>query len=269
MGEGGDAIFDIPSQVVIDVARWQPERLDDEVLTRASIYNIDPNALLAYAKNNVTVSLADNLANAAAFIRDPARQRRASPWLSLPPRRVVEWFSPEIREELALRLETTAYECNLPAEVGVADYIARTGVYSSGFVHRYMREAAQREGTVAHAPLLDEPVMRACLDTPAFMRSDPRRFKKVLGDAFAGVLPDSLVRRASKGAYNGEFYQGLRVHNGAIRSLLKDSRLTALGILHSTAVAAELSTLQTGAEGAGPNLMRAVVAERWLRSRDL
>lgn len=267
-GEGGDAVFGIPPQVIIDIARWQPERLDDEIFTRASIYNTDPNALLAYAQLNIDVTFSDNLVNIAAFLRNPAT-RPASPWISLPPRRVVEWFSQDIRDELAARIETLAYRYDMPAEMGVADYIARTGVHSSGFVQRYLRKAGYKAGTAVHAPLLDGQVVSACLDTPACVRSDPRRFKKILGDAFNYVLPASLVRRSSKGAYDGEFYRGLRRARNPIDTLLAGSRLAALGVLRSTAVAAEIARLHTGADGARPNVVRAIVAEQWLHSREL
>lgn len=266
MGEGGDAILDLPPQVVIDVAKWQPENLDHEVLTRARIHRHDPNKLRDYALRNVDVSLAENLAGLAAFLRNPT-SIPASPWVSLPPKHVVQWFSPEVRHELAARMEAAAQTCHIPESMGIADFIARTAVHNSGLIHRYMRVAAESVGTTAHAPLLDDAVVKACLDTPAFERSDPRILKGVLREAFDGILPTSLLARTSKGAYNGEFHKGIRQNTKRIHTLLQRSQLTAMGILDSNAVSVEVAQLELGVKSAAPFVTRAIMTEQWLRAR--
>jgi asparagine synthase (glutamine-hydrolysing) len=90
-------------------------------------------------------------------------------------------------------------------------------------------------------PLLAQPVMELCLAIPTWLWVAEGRERAVARHAFAGALPDTIVRRRTKGtmtAYCGEIF--LR-NRPVLRELLLDGGLAREGIVDRAAAEAALA----------------------------
>ena len=119
-----------------------------------------------------------------------------------------------------------------------------------------------------HAPFLDDEVIRAALSVPATRRADPWSYKPLLRAAMAGLVPDEVLGRRTKGDYSAESYCGARAAASALRELLRDSRLAELGVIEPAAVGTALDRMTAGvAVPLGP-LTMVLATESWLRNAD-
>ena len=81
-------------------------------------------------------------------------------------------------------------------------------------------------------------------------------------------MPSEVLGRRTKGDYSAEAYCGARAASGALRVLLRDSRLAALGVLDPTAVRDAIDRMIAGvAVPLGP-LHMVLATEVWLRIED-
>jgi len=83
-----------------------------------------------------------------------------------------------------------------------------------------------------------------------------------------GLVPGEVLARRTKGDYSAETYRGARDAASALRHLLNDSRLAALGVIDPTAVGDALDRMTAGvAVPLGP-LNMVLATESWLRAHD-
>lgn len=145
--------------------------------------------------------------------------------------------------------------------------LARLGADTTGW-----RQIASTEyGIDLVAPYLDNEVIRACLAIPADQRGAPGRYKPLLNTAFtgAGVLPDFVLTRTTKGGFNALAYAGLRENTPVLLDLLgPSSRLAAAGLVTEQPIARMLARAAAGQPTAQGALHLAVAAEVWLRQAD-
>ncbi len=138
------------------------------------------------------------------------------------------------------------------------------GVRSAAAAQRFLRTLGDRIGVAVHALYLDDAVVGALLDRPE-PRPDPARAKPQLADAVAGLVPDEVLTRRTKGAYQAEEYAGARAARREIAGLLRDSRLADLGVVDPAAVTTTLTRLNAGAQIPLSALGRLIALEVWLR----
>ncbi|MER8234320.1 asparagine synthase-related protein [Streptomyces sp. NPDC094049] len=115
-----------------------------------------------------------------------------------------------------------------------------------------------------HAPLLDNRVVDLCHAVPGWERSRPGQFKPLARAAFAGLVPDVLLKRTTKTAFTGSLFDGLRAHAPALRRVLAGSVLVQAGLLDEQKVR---NALDAGARGEPVPLAALhalVVTEIWL-----
>jgi asparagine synthase (glutamine-hydrolysing) len=108
-------------------------------------------------------------------------------------------------------------------------------------------------------------VIRAALSISPSVHADPHAYKPLLSAAMAGLVPGEVFDRQSKGNYAGEDYAGARRSAAAIRGLMQDSRLAALGIIEPAAVQVSLDKMIAGISVSLGPLNMLIATELWLR----
>jgi len=85
-------------------------------------------------------------------------------------------------------------------------------------------------------PLLSQPVMEACLKVPTWMWISDGRNRAIARAAFAGILPDGILNRRSKGSYTGYLAAVYARNKVLIRQFLEDGQLCAHDLLDRAAL---------------------------------
>ncbi len=184
---------------------------------------------------------------------------------------VADWMPTETRQALADALEGAA-EADVPRPASLAAWTERQDLHRVAADVVGLREIGWEQGVDIATPYLDTAVIRACLAVPAAQRGAPTRYKPLLAEAFqgCGVLPPSVLERATKGGMDGPAYQGLITHAALLRDLLgPDSQLACLGLLEPAGPEAMLRRAERRQPTALSALHAAVAAEVWLRQLDL
>lgn len=81
------------------------------------------------------------------------------------------------------------------------------------------------------APLLSQPVVELCLSIPTWQWVHAGRDRAVARAAFAGILPDLLVNRTTKGSPSGFVRRVYEAQGHIARELLIDGKLVAAGLI--------------------------------------
>jgi len=88
-----------------------------------------------------------------------------------------------------------------------------------------------------HFPLLSQHVMEACLNVPSWMWIADGQNRAVARQAFAGLLPQGILDRRSKGSYTG-YMAAVYMHNRLrIREFLEEGQLCAHDLVDRHALA--------------------------------
>lgn len=126
----------------------------------------------------------------------------------------------------------------------------------------------QLHGISLHNPFTDAAVVDAALAVPGPLRSGPGDYKPLLRQAMAGLLPETVTARRTKGDFTPDQYRGLRTHLQALTRLV-DGELAARGLIDPARYRALLTRAAAGAPGIGFHQLNPVLAtEVWLRALD-
>ncbi|MET9148337.1 albusnodin/ikarugamycin family macrolactam cyclase [Streptomyces sp. NPDC004042] len=126
-------------------------------------------------------------------------------------------------------------------------------------------QLADSLGVALHNPYFDGAVLDAVVSAPIEQRYSARRYKPMLADTFADLLPDAHRKRAAKGLFVGDFHHGLLVNRHRWLTL-SDGRLASLGLIDPAPLRAALHSASLGVESVWPPLLAAVSAETWLEA---
>ncbi|MFF2021297.1 albusnodin/ikarugamycin family macrolactam cyclase [Streptomyces sp. NPDC058171] len=137
---------------------------------------------------------------------------------------------------------------------------------------RYVGRTAATENQLAtefgvemHNPFTDARILDSVLAVPADERWSAHHYKPLLVDVVRNLLPDSVVRRGTKGRFAADHHHGLRANLG--RALdLADGHLAGLGLVRPAVLR---SLLRRGALGVDIpwGLIEPVLGtELWLRA---
>lgn len=126
-------------------------------------------------------------------------------------------------------------------------------------------QLADSLGIALHNPYFDGAVLDAVVSASPEQRFSARRYKPLLADTFADVLPEHHRRRAAKGVFIGDFHQGLRVNLRRVLGLA-DGRLASLGIINPAPLRATMHAAALGARTVWPPVLSALAAEAWLEA---
>ncbi|MEQ3552595.1 albusnodin/ikarugamycin family macrolactam cyclase [Pseudonocardia nematodicida] len=124
----------------------------------------------------------------------------------------------------------------------------------------------QLHGISLHNPFTDPRVVDAALVVPGPLRAGPGDYKPLLRRAMAGLLPETVTARRTKGDFTPDQYRGLRRHLQALTGLV-DGELAARGLIDPIRYRALLTRAAAGAPGIGFHQLNPVVAaEVWMRA---
>jgi len=116
-------------------------------------------------------------------------------------------------------------------------------------------------------PLLSQPVVEACLRTPAWMWIAGGRNRSVARAAFADQLPAPILDRRSKGsfaAYSGAVY---RRSKQGMRTFLLDGQLRERGLLDVPALEAYFDAELAARDTSFMRIFALCMVENWVRNR--
>lgn len=178
---------------------------------------------------------------------------------------VVTWLPLEVRRELANRARAAA-DAGLVDDRPMSVRRAWDEVREFGAYQAELTAQLEATGLPAHAPLLDNAVVRACLSVPPHQLHSLSVQKPLLGAALRGLVPEYLLRRPTKGAYDSNAYTGVRRNAITLRALLENSVLAREGLLALSPARAELARIVAGAPGRLASLEAVVTTELWLNA---
>ncbi|MGW8975109.1 albusnodin/ikarugamycin family macrolactam cyclase [Streptomyces platensis] len=228
-GDGGDNLFLSTPAHLASLARtgnWV--RMLGDARDWARLRRQSPRPLIAAALRG----------NAARIGRSDFGRPR---WLAAPAPRVSAPTGPNANMALVAELRTVARSAY--SEIQLADAL----------------------GVALHNPYFDGAVLDAVVSAPIEQRYSARRYKPMLADTFADLLPDAHRRRAAKGLMVGDFHLGLRVNRRRVLGLA-DGRLAALGLITPVPLRATIQAAALGAETIWPPLLSVLAAEVWLEA---
>jgi asparagine synthase (glutamine-hydrolysing) len=128
-------------------------------------------------------------------------------------------------------------------------------------------QLADAVGIELHNPYFDAAVLDAVVSASAEQRFSARRYKPLLADTFADVLPEAHRMRAAKGVFAGDFHRGLRTNLRRVLELT-DGHLAALGIIDPAPLCATVHAAALGAQTQWPPLLATLAAEAWIRAAE-
>jgi asparagine synthase (glutamine-hydrolysing) len=128
-------------------------------------------------------------------------------------------------------------------------------------------QLADAVGIELHNPYFDAAVLDAVVSASAEQRFSARRYKPLLADTFADMLPEAHRMRAAKGVFAGDFHRGLRTNLRRVLDLT-DGHLAALGIIDPDPLRATVHAAALGAQTQWPPLLATLAAEAWIRAAD-
>jgi asparagine synthase (glutamine-hydrolysing) len=114
-------------------------------------------------------------------------------------------------------------------------------------------------------PLVSEPLITACLKTPAYMFGAGGVQRGLARQAFADLLPRSVLERRTKGGNTRLWVQVMLRHLPLLKELLLEGKLASAGYLNRALLE---KTLQPTALTTNPDfapLVNCITAEMWLQ----
>lgn len=228
-GDGGDNLFlSAPTHLASLARRGHWLRMLGDAMDWARLRRESPRPLIAAA-----------LRGNAAHIGRAVRPR--PPWLnvSVPDVGTPTGTDPDTAFVASLRtVARSAY-----AEIQLADAF----------------------GVALHNPYFDGAVLDAVVSAPLEQRYSAHRYKPLLADTFADLLPEAHRMRSTKGVFVGDFHQGLRVNLRRVLGLA-DGRLASLGLINPAPLRATIHAAALGAQTVWPPLLAALASEAWLEA---
>lgn len=175
------------------------------------------------------------------------------------------WLTARARTELTDFLHARAVDTDFPHDWLVSDFAVRGDLAAGAANLRYTRAVAESLGIELHCPYLDSDILRICLSVTASRRAALSVAKPLLRTALAGLVPDQVLRRATKGDYSRELYIGLRRAETELRALLHAPLSADLGLVEPGPLLAVIDRASAGLPVPWPGLSRFLAAELWLR----
>lgn len=228
-GDGGDALFlSAPAHLARLTRQGRWLRMLGDAMEWARLRRQNPRPLIVAALRG----------NAGHIGREP---RPKPSWLSVP--------APDPSPPAG-----TAAHTSLVASLRNAARSAHSEIQLAGAL-----------GVTLANPYFDGAVLDAVVSSPAEQRYSARRYKPLLADTFADLLPEAHRERAAKGMFASDFHQGLRLNLGWVLAST-DGRLSAEGVINPVPLRAAIHAAALGAPTVWPPLLAALAAEAWLEA---
>ncbi|MGK5545964.1 asparagine synthase-related protein [Streptomyces sp. URMC 127] len=267
MGGGGDELFTALPPHLHDYVRSHPLAAWARIRTHRAFQHWPLWQLLRQLADRRTfgqwmAAWADSLTEPEPPPPVPGRRAPSTAWGA--DLRMPSWATPDaVRAVQSLLREAAETAEPLAPRRGqhAALMCAQTGARGV----RQLDHVFSREGPAYAAPYLDDSVLEAALAIRVPERSTPGRYKPVLGAAMEGIVPDSVLRRQTKGEYSVDFHVSLRRNRAALVELFDDSQLARAGLIDTAAIRTNLLGVHPDPAALRP-LSPSLGAEIWLRS---
>ncbi|QKW21107.1 asparagine synthase [Kitasatospora sp. NA04385] len=234
-GDGGDSLFMPPPAHLVDLARsGRLLRLARDAQTWARLYRTSPWKAVA------------------SVVGDHGGTAVPMPWLTT--------------NTLDLAASATAPH-SYTGGLGHADRLLLQEARYVGRTAATENQLAAVHGIAMHNPFTDTRVVESVLAAPAADRWSARRYKPMLSDAVAGLLPPSVLGRGAKGIFTADHHQGLRANQSAVLDLV-DGHLAALGLLRPAALRSLLRNAALGVDVPWGLIEPVLGTELWLRAAE-
>ena len=125
----------------------------------------------------------------------------------------------------------------------------------------------RRGGAISLAhPLLAQPLLELCLQIPSWFWMRGGRDRAVARDAFADLLPPSVLKRRTKGSLQGLFYRSFTRLRKQILELLMTGELKAARIIDTETILAVVDGANPVSDDAQLRISEMIALELWLQS---
>lgn len=114
-------------------------------------------------------------------------------------------------------------------------------------------------------PLMAQPVMELCLNTPTAMLTRGGRDRALAREAFARRLPSVITSRRTKGSLGGYYARTVAESLSFLRPFLLEGRLSQLGLIDVARLDPLLTREQLAVRGDYPSILFTAVVEAWVR----
>ena len=140
----------------------------------------------------------------------------------------------------------------------------------AGFVHHLSMHGGSLRAEAADLlhPFLSQPVMEACLATPTPVLTLGGHDRMLGRRAFADRLPETILRRRSKGELGAYFARSVIAAADPLRTHLLEGRLAAAGLLDRRAVESALEPDHLVVAGFSPDITLLAALEGWAQAWD-
>jgi asparagine synthase (glutamine-hydrolysing) len=269
VGEGGDLVLTAPHNYLLDLARQR----HFDVLWRhcaawARLRFRSPMGLFKHVLRLAWIGRREGMLRFAASLEAAPASRRQS-WEH---ETVTSWGAPSCdwlaapaRNALVDHLRFTGEEPD--RGFGAGDRATMGQLRSANRAYQMQRAVGSELGVRVHAPYLDTEVVRTCLGVESWRKADPAITKKLLSRALAGIVPEEVLTRSTKGDYTRAAHLGLRRAAPRILALLNDSVSADLGLVEPSRVVAAVERAARGLDGDWAPLNHVLGIELWLRAR--
>jgi asparagine synthase (glutamine-hydrolysing) len=116
-------------------------------------------------------------------------------------------------------------------------------------------------------PFLHRPLVEFMMSIPSAAVCRPGEPRRLMRRALAGIVSPTVLRRRSKGTYDGQFLTALRPLAQALAGRVGEMRLVELGYVDPEHLLHRLGRLVAGLECNEPQLRNLMLLELWLRRR--
>ncbi|MFH8775121.1 albusnodin/ikarugamycin family macrolactam cyclase [Streptomyces sp. NPDC017958] len=270
-GEGGDALLTAPPVHLGEVAAsGERRRLAHDALALGRLRRVSPASIAWRALRLARTPLDRMLRELAVQLENP--QPHPPQWLDAiawwpSPGPEASWLTPRTRRDLAeLAAERAAQIRRDGARPSPGTRAALCDLRASAMMQSQLVAVGRPYGVWTQAPFLDGDVVRACMTLPAPRKADPFIAKPLLAAGLAGLVPEAVLHRRTKGDYAAEDYLGARFSAPALRARLTGSPLADLGIVEPARVIASLDRAVTGLAAPFPAFNRLLGVDVWLRT---
>lgn len=264
-GSGGDTHLSAGPQALACLAPAAPGRPAEflrRCTTRARLRQLPVRSVVRSALALSRTSYEQDLGRLADAIRNPAARsagRAAMSWTGHG--RMAAWLTDGARRQLAGTITTASVPDGAPPPPVLR--AAWNELREFGTYQAELDTAARADGVPAHAVLLDNSVVRAAMSVPVVQRLSDDVQKPLLSAAFRGTLPALLLRRPTKGGYDGSGYAGVQANAARLIEMARRSPLAAAGLIDPGPVQDEIARMAAGAPGRMAMLEAFVAADRW------
>jgi asparagine synthase (glutamine-hydrolysing) len=156
----------------------------------------------------------------------------------------IPWVSPEFARRYDLR-GLTRRSATAPFRAPYEKHFTLFGLTTTSGNWGAWTFLAPQGIQLSH-PYLDTDLVRFCLGVRREYKEQPGCRKRLLREALAGELPDSIRCRRFKRGFNDVFWRGLSRSLPQLRRLIRDTELDELGVIDCRALERSLQNVAMG-----------------------